>query len=87
LGILVYIITGKHSACLFIRFILKEIKMSKPFVHHMVIDLFLQDGSILRHYYLGDMRELRAMLDETYHWQDCFYQDLETGNTGHMFNR
>ena len=60
--------------------------MSEPFVHHVELHIMCHDYIYFRYYY-GDMRELRAMLDELFHWEDCFYQDIETGNSGHMFNR
>ena len=66
----------------------KEIMImnKKPFYHHMIIDLFLYGGKIQRYYYLGDMRELRDMLDELFHWEDCFYMDLDGNSSGHIFN-
>lgn len=61
--------------------------MFEPFIHHVIVDIFLFGNKIIRRYYLGDMRELRDMLDETYHWEDCFYRILESDKSGHMYSR
>ena len=59
----------------------------RMFKHSALVDVMNQE-KIIRFNYSGDMRKLRDKLSQVLlSWEDCYYQDLRTGNGGHMINR